>query len=82
MSVGSVAVVDSWAALALLQPEGAANASMRRLVKRAESGNLRLRLTPPGAKQRHRLRATFYLYRLERFEFARRSRQLSGALAD
>jgi uncharacterized protein len=42
MSVGSVAVVDSWAALAFLRREGAADATMRRYLKRADSGNVRL----------------------------------------
>lgn len=42
MSVGSVAVVDSWAALAFLRREGSADATMRRYLKRASSGNVRL----------------------------------------
>ena len=42
MSVGSVAIVDSWAALAFLRREGAADASMRRYLRRAEGGNTRL----------------------------------------
>lgn len=42
MSVGSVAVVDSWAALAFLRKEGSADATMRRYLKRADSGNVRL----------------------------------------
>jgi predicted nucleic acid-binding protein len=42
MSAGSVAVVDSWAALAFLRKEGAADATMRRYLKRADSGNVRL----------------------------------------
>lgn len=42
MSVGSVAVVDSWAALALLLREAPADAAMRRFLRRAASGNLRL----------------------------------------
>jgi predicted nucleic acid-binding protein len=42
MSVGSVAVVDSWAALAFLRKEGSADTTMRRYLKRADSGNVRL----------------------------------------
>lgn len=42
MSAPSVAVVDTWAALALLRREGAADATMRRYLRRAESGNVRL----------------------------------------
>lgn len=42
MSVGSVAVVDSWAVLAFLRREGSADATMRRFIKRADSGNVRL----------------------------------------
>ncbi len=42
MSVGSVAVVDSWAALAFLRKEGSADSTMRRYLKRAHSGNVRL----------------------------------------
>jgi uncharacterized protein len=42
MSAGSVAVVDSWAALAFLRNEGSADATMRRYLKRADSGNVRL----------------------------------------
>lgn len=42
MSAGSVAVVDSWAALAFLRKEGSAATAMRRYLKRADSGNLRL----------------------------------------
>ncbi|MFZ5469108.1 MAG: type II toxin-antitoxin system VapC family toxin [Myxococcota bacterium] len=42
MSVGSAAVVDSWAALAFLLREGAADVTMRRFIKRADAGNLRL----------------------------------------
>jgi len=39
------AVLDAWAALALLRGEGAAAASVRRYVRRAQSGNLRLFLS-------------------------------------
>ncbi len=42
MSVGSVAVVDAWAALAFLRREGSADTTMRRYLKRADSGNVRL----------------------------------------
>ena len=42
MSVGSVAVVDSWAALAFLRKEGSADATIRRYLKRADRGNVRL----------------------------------------
>lgn len=42
MSAGSVAVVDSWAALAFLRKEGSAAIAMRRYLKRADGGNLRL----------------------------------------
>jgi predicted nucleic acid-binding protein len=42
MSVGSIAVVDTWAALALLRREGSADAAMRRYLKRADNGNMRL----------------------------------------
>ena len=41
MSVG-VAVVDAWALLAFLRGEGQAGRSMRRYLKRARAGNLRL----------------------------------------
>ncbi len=42
MSIGSVAVVDTWAALAFLRKEGSADTTMRRYLKRAGSGNVRL----------------------------------------
>jgi predicted nucleic acid-binding protein len=42
MSVGSVAIVDTWAAIAYLKKEGEAGATMRRYIKRAEAGNTRL----------------------------------------
>ena len=42
MSAGSAAIVDTWAALAFLQKEGSADASMRRHLRRAASGNVRL----------------------------------------
>ncbi len=42
MSAGSVAVVDTWAALAFLRKEGSADTTMRRYLKRADSGNVRL----------------------------------------
>lgn len=42
MSAGAVAVVDAWAVLALLRREGQAALTMRRYLKRAQSGNLRL----------------------------------------
>ena len=42
MSAGSAAVVDSWAMLALLLREEPAKAAMRRYLRRAASGNLRL----------------------------------------
>ncbi|PYN80139.1 MAG: hypothetical protein DMD97_03960 [Candidatus Rokuibacteriota bacterium] len=38
----SVAVADSWAILALMRGEGEAGRTMRRLLQRARSGNLRL----------------------------------------
>ena len=41
MSVG-VAVVDAWALLAFLRGEGQAGRSMRRYLRRARAGNLRL----------------------------------------
>ena len=43
MSVG-VAVVDAWALLAFLRGEGQAARSMRRYLRRARTGNLRLLL--------------------------------------
>jgi ribonuclease VapC len=42
MSVGAIAVVDSWAALAFLRREGSADATMRRYLRRASGGNVRL----------------------------------------
>jgi ribonuclease VapC len=42
MSAGSVAVVDSWAALAFLRRERPADTTVRRYLKRAESGGVRL----------------------------------------
>jgi ribonuclease VapC len=42
MSAGNVVVVDAWAALAFLRKEGPADASMRRYLRRAHAGNLRL----------------------------------------
>ena len=42
MSVASIAVVDTWAALALLRREGSADAAMRRCLKRADNRNMRL----------------------------------------
>ncbi len=42
MSAGSVAVVDSWAALTFLRREGLADTTVRRYLKRADSGNVRL----------------------------------------
>ncbi len=42
MSVGAVVAVDAWALLALLRREGAAHSAMRRYLRRAYSGNLRL----------------------------------------
>jgi predicted nucleic acid-binding protein len=42
MSVGSVAIVDTWAALAFLRKEGSADTTMRRYLKRADRGNVRL----------------------------------------
>jgi len=44
MSVGNVAVVDSWAILAFLRAEEPGAAAMRRYLRRAQSGNLRLLL--------------------------------------
>jgi uncharacterized protein len=44
MSAGSVAVVDSWAILAFLRAEEPGAAAMRRYLRRAQSGNLRLLL--------------------------------------
>ncbi len=44
MSAGSLAIVDAWAALALLQREGLASEAMRRYLRRAAKGNLRLLL--------------------------------------
>lgn len=44
MSAGNVAVVDSWAILALLRAEEPGAAAMRRYLRRAQSGNLRLLL--------------------------------------
>jgi predicted nucleic acid-binding protein len=41
---GNVAVVDSWAILALLRAEEPGAAAMRRYLRRAQSGNLRLLL--------------------------------------
>ncbi len=42
MSAGSVAVVDSWGALAFLRREGSADTTVRRYLRRADSGNVRL----------------------------------------
>jgi uncharacterized protein len=42
MSAGSVAVVDTWAALAFLRKEGSADKIMRRYLRRAERGTARL----------------------------------------
>jgi uncharacterized protein len=42
MSAGSATVVDTWAMLALLLQEAPADAAMRRYLRRAASGNLRL----------------------------------------
>ena len=42
MSVGSVAIVDTWSALAFLRKEGSADTTMRRYLKRADRGNVRL----------------------------------------
>lgn len=44
MSAGGVAVVDSWAILAFLRAEEPGAAAMRRYLRRAQSGNLRLLL--------------------------------------
>ena len=44
MSAGSVAVLDSWAILAFLRAEEPGAAAMRRYLRRAQSGNLRLLL--------------------------------------
>ena len=44
MSAGNVAVVDSWAILAFLRAEEPGAAAMRRYLRRAQSGNLRLLL--------------------------------------
>lgn len=44
MSAGSVAVVDSWAVLAFLRAEEPGATAMRRYLRRAQSGNLRLLL--------------------------------------
>jgi uncharacterized protein len=42
MSARSVAIVDTWAALAFLRKEGSADTTMRRYLKRADTGNVRL----------------------------------------
>jgi predicted nucleic acid-binding protein len=44
MSAGNVAVLDSWAILAFLRAEEPGAAAMRRYLRRAQSGNLRLLL--------------------------------------
>jgi predicted nucleic acid-binding protein len=44
MSAGGVAVVDSWAILAFLRAEEPGAAAMRRYLRRAQTGNLRLLL--------------------------------------
>ena len=44
MSAGNVAVVDSWALLAFLRAEEPGATAMRRSLRRAQSGNLRLLL--------------------------------------
>jgi predicted nucleic acid-binding protein len=44
MSAGSVAVVDSWSILAFLRAEEPGAAAMRRYLRRARAGNLRLLL--------------------------------------
>jgi len=44
MSAGNVAVVDSWAILAFLRAEEPGAAVMRRYLRRAQGGNLRLLL--------------------------------------
>ena len=45
MSAGNVAVVDSWAILAFLRAEEPGATAMRRYLRRAQSGNLRLLLS-------------------------------------
>ena len=42
MSAEPVAVVDTWAALAFLRREGSADTTMRRYLRRASNGNVRL----------------------------------------
>src|SRR5215208_4028648 len=44
MRAGNVAVVDSWAILAFLRAEEPGAAAMRRYLRRAQAGNLRLLL--------------------------------------
>lgn len=44
MSAGNVAVVDAWAILAFLRAEEPAATAMRRYLRRAQNGNLRLLL--------------------------------------
>jgi predicted nucleic acid-binding protein len=44
MSAGNVAVVDAWAILAFLRAEEPGATAMRRYLRRAQSGNLRLLL--------------------------------------
>lgn len=44
MSTGSIAVVDSWAVLAFLRAEEPGAGAMRRYLRRAQAGNLRLLL--------------------------------------
>jgi predicted nucleic acid-binding protein len=44
MSTGGVAVVDSWSILAFLRAEESGAAAMRRYLRRARAGNLRLLL--------------------------------------
>src|SRR5262245_15319555 len=43
---GSSAVADSWAVMALLRKEGAADEMMRRLLRRAQHGSLRMLMCP------------------------------------
>jgi predicted nucleic acid-binding protein len=44
MSAGNVAVLDAWATLAFLRAEEPGSTAMRRYLRRAQSGNLRLLL--------------------------------------
>lgn len=51
MSADGVAVLDAWAALAFLWREGVADVTVRRYLKRAESGHIRLAMSLVNAAE-------------------------------